>query len=244
MNPVIEINSDMGEMQNLLVDGTYAAIMPYVTSVNIACGGHAGDDKMMQKMVVLAANENVNIGAHPSYPDEENFGRIEMDLKPEDISEIVAEQVSRLSNIAKNNGCFLNHVKPHGALYNKAVFEKETAAAIGSGVKEVDNKLILVGLAQSNMLTVWEEMGFATFGEGFADRTYESDGTLRSREFDNALITDPEQAAVQAVQMANEEKITTVDNSTINLAVQTICIHSDTPNAVEIAKAVHIALYS
>jgi len=244
MKPMIDINSDMGEIQKLLNDGTYAAILPYVTSINIACGGHAGNDDMMTAMVLMAKEYNVNIGAHPSYPDREYFGRRAMAMTPAEISETVAKQILRLQNIADKNGCALFHVKPHGALYNTAVNDPGVAAAIGAGVQSVNKHLPLVGLAEVNMLTVWKKMGLESIGEGFADRTYESDGTLRSRELDDALITDPEKAAHQAVHMAKNETFIAVDGTELNIKVNTICIHSDTPNAVAISKAVHTALFA
>ena len=244
MKPIIDINSDMGEIQELLDDGTYAAMLPYVTSINIACGGHAGDDDMMAAMVLLAKEHGVNIGAHPSYPDRQHFGRRAMVMTSAEIAETVAEQILRLQNIADKNGCALSYVKPHGALYNTAVNDPGVAVAIGAGVQSVNEHLPLVGLSETNMLTVWKKMGLESIGEGFADRTYESDGTLRSREFDDALITDPEKAAQQAVHLAKNETFTAVDGNEVNIKVNTICIHSDTPNAAEISIAVHTALFA
>ena len=241
MKSVIDINSDMGELKHLLDDSTYAEMMQYITSINVACG-HAGDDDMMLAMVMMAKEWGINIGAHPSYPDKENFGRIKIDISSAAISETIAEQITCLKEIASNNGSLLTHVKPHGALYNKAVNDEEIAAAIGTGVKYVDEELKLFGLAGSNMLAVWQGMGFDIMGEGFADRTYEYNGTLRSRKFDDALITDPGIAAEQAESMARNENFTAVDGTALNIAVQTICVHSDTPNAVKIARAVYAAL--
>ena len=244
MKPIIDINSDMGEIQKLLDDGTYAAMLPYVTSINIACGGHAGNDDMMTAMVLMAKEYNVNIGAHPSYPDRKHFGRRAMAMTPDEIAETVAEQILRLQNIADQNGCALSHVKPHGALYNTAVNDPGVATAIGAGVQSVNEHLPLVGLAESNLLTVWKKMGLESIGEGFADRTYEGDGSLRSREFDDALITDPEKAAQQAVHLAKNETFTAVDGNELNIKVNTICVHSDTPNAAAISRAVHTALFA
>ncbi len=239
---MIDINSDMGEIQQLLDDGTYTAMMPYVTSINVACGGHAGDDEIMEAMVTLAKEHGVHIGAHPSYPDKDNFGRKKMDLDSTNIVDTVAEQIVRLQNIAEKHGCLLTHVKPHGALYNTASHVEEVAAAMGDGVKKINEDLKLVGLAGSKMLNVWKKMGLETLGEGFADRTYENDGTLRSREFDDALITAPEKAAYQAGNMAFNQKCTAIDGTELNIVVKTICIHSDTPNALEISKAVYSKL--
>jgi UPF0271 protein len=242
MNKQIDINSDMGEIQQLLDNGTYADIMPYISSINVACGGHAGDDDMMTAMVVMAKERGVNIGAHPSFPDRENFGRVIMEMASSAIIETVADQVSHLQKIALNNGSFLTHVKPHGALYNLAVTNNDIAAAIGTGVKNVNERLKLVGLAGSTMLSVWRKMGFDTYGEGFADRTYESDGSLRNRKYDDALIIIPTIAANQAGKMACNEKFNAIDGSQIKMDIQSVCIHSDTPNSVEIAKAVYSVL--
>ena len=244
MKPMIDINSDMGEIQELLDDGTYATMLPYVTSINIACGGHAGDDEMMTAMVLLAKEHGINIGAHPSYPDREHFGRRAMVMTSAGIAETVAEQILRLQNIADKNGCALSYVKPHGALYNTAVNDAGVAAATGAGVQSVNEYLPLVGLAEANMLTVWKKMGLESISEGFADRTYESDGSLRNRELNDALITDPEKAAHQAVHMARNETFISVDGNELNIKVNTICVHSDTPNAVAISKAVHTALFA
>ena len=241
---MIDINSDMGEIQGLLDDNTYAAMLPYVTSINIACGGHAGNDDMMTAMVSMAKGHNVNIGAHPSYPDRKYFGRRAMAMTPAEISETIAKQILRLQNIADKNGCELSYVKPHGALYNTAINDPGVAFAIGEGVQSVSEYLPLVGLARSKMLTVWKKMGLKSIGEGFADRAYESDGSLRSREFVDALITDPEKAAQQAVDIAKNETLTAIDGNELNIKVKTICIHSDTPNAIAISKAVHTALFA
>ncbi len=244
MKPMIDINSDMGEIQGLLDNGIYAAMLPYVTSINIACGGHAGDDEMMTAMVLLAKEHGINIGAHPSYPDREHFGRRAMIMTSAGIAETVAEQILRLQNIADKNGCALSHVKPHGALYNSAVNNPGVAAAIGAGVQSVNEHLPLVGLAEVNMLTVWKKMGLESIGEGFADRTYESDLSLRNSEFNDSLITDPEKAAQQAVHIAKNETFTAVDGNELNIKVNTICVHSDTPNAAAISRAVHTALFA
>ena len=237
MKSIIDINSDMGELKHLLDESIYAEMMQYITSINVACGGHAGDDDMMLAMVMMAKEWGINIGAHPSYPDKENFGRIKIDMSSAVISETIAEQITCLKEIASNNGSLLTHVKPHGALYNKAVNDEEIAAAIGTGVKYVDEELKLVGLARSKMLAVWQGMGFDIMGEAFADRSYESDGTLRNRKYDDALITDPDKAAFQAKNMV-EGTVISFEGKAIEMNAQTICIHSDTPNAVAIAEAV------
>lgn len=223
----IDINCDMGEMEDAAHE---AALMEHVTSANIACGAHAGDDAIMERTARLALQRGVRIGAHPGYPDRANFGRVEMPLAREAISQTVYEQIARLEAIVRRLGGEVAYVKPHGALYNVAVHNREVARAIGEGVARWNPRAVVFGLAGSPMLEVWRVMGLTPAGEAFADRRYEPDGTLRSRKFPDALITDPRAAAAQAVRLAREGK------------AGTICVHGDTPGAVEILKACREAL--
>ncbi|HIB78724.1 MAG TPA: 5-oxoprolinase subunit PxpA [Candidatus Marinimicrobia bacterium] len=233
----MDINSDMGEINRLLDDGTYEKLMNYVTSINVACGGHAGDETMMAAMVALAKDKGVNVGAHPSYPDKENFGRIDMDMDQNELLDSVRDQIQLLVDIGAENGVELTHVKPHGALYNRAVNDEGVAQTIGKAIMQVNPSLKVMGLAGSNMLTVFKTLGLEPVGEAFADRSYESDGTLRNRKYDDALITDPDKAAFQAKNMV-EGTVISFEGKVIEMNAQTICIHSDTPNAVAIAEAV------
>ena len=221
----MDLNCDMGELADVELE---EALMRSVTSANVACGGHAGDGATMERTVRLARQYGVAIGAHPGYPDRANFGRVEMPLSAEQIARAVAGQIRALADIAGE----LTHVKPHGALYNVAAKDGGVARAIGEGVGSVGGELVLVGLAGSAMLEVWREMGFRVAAEGFADRRYEPNGSLRSRQFADALITDPEQAAAQALRLAREG------------GAETICVHSDTPGSVRILAAVSEALRS
>ncbi len=234
---MMDINSDMGEINRLLDDGTYEKLMNYVTSINLACGGHAGDETMMTAMVALAKDKGVNVGAHPSYPDKENFGRIDMDMDQNELLDSVRDQIQLLVDIGAENGVELTHVKPHGALYNRAVNDEGVAQTIGKAIMQVNPSLKVMGLAGSNMLTVFKTLGLEPVGEAFADRSYESDGTLRNRKYDDALITDPDKAAFQAKNMV-EGTVISFEGKVIEMNAQTICIHSDTPNAVAIAEAV------
>jgi UPF0271 protein len=234
---MMDINSDMGEINRLLDDGTYEKLMNYVTSINVACGGHAGDETMMAAMVALAKDKGVNVGAHPSYPDKENFGRIDMDMDQNELLDSVRDQIQLLVDIGAENGVELTHVKPHGALYNRAVNDEGVAQTIGKAIMQVNPSLKVMGLAGSNMLTVFKTLGLEPVGEAFADRSYESDGTLRNRKYDDALITDPDKAAFQAKNMV-EGTVISFEGKVIEMNAQTICIHSDTPNAVAIAEAV------
>jgi len=233
----MDINSDMGELNRLLADRTYEKLMDHVTSINVACGGHAGDEAMMTVMVLMAKEIGVNVGAHPGYPDKENFGRINMDMDGNQLLVSVRDQIQLLVDIGVDNGLELTHVKPHGALYNRAVNDEEVAQSIGEAIIQVNPALKVMGLAGSQMLTVFDALGLDTMAEAFADRTYESDGTLRDRKFDDALITNPEKATLQA-KMMMEGKAIAVDGSEVPIDAQTLCVHSDTPNAVAIARAV------
>ncbi|MEC7820880.1 MAG: 5-oxoprolinase subunit PxpA [Candidatus Neomarinimicrobiota bacterium] len=234
----MDINSDMGELNHLLADGTYEKLMSHVTSINLACGGHAGDEEMMAAMVVMAKDKGIKIGAHPSYPDKENFGREEMeDIDPNELLDSIRDQIEKLVDISSEHEMELTHVKPHGALYNLAVNNEEISQTIAEAIIDVDSSYKAVGLAGSKMLTVFDALGLDTISEGYVDRVYEADGTLRSRKFEDALITDPQRAAEQMKEMLNGN-IIAVDGSSIPINITSVCVHSDTPNAVDIAQAV------
>lgn len=237
----MELNCDMGERREAIADGTQESLMPFLTSVNIACGGHAGDEATMSATLEQARRWNVAVGAHPGYEDRANFGRVELALAPEAVVELVFRQVRALVATAERMGIHVRHVKPHGALYNQAVHNRGLAGAIAQGVARCTREVVLVGLAGSPMLEVFRDAGFAVSAEAFADRRYEPDGTLRSREFADSLIQEPAEAARQALEIANG-RITSSDSTEIRVTAETICIHSDTPGALEIAKAVSQAL--
>jgi 5-oxoprolinase (ATP-hydrolysing) subunit A len=234
----IDLNCDMGELPEAIADGTQESLMPSITSANIACGGHAGDAQTMKTTIEQALRWKLAIGAHPGYPDRENFGRLELKLPLQAIADSVYEQVQALANIAAVCGAHLVHVKPHGALYNQAVSNRELAQAIADGVARWSRELILVGLAGSPMLDVFCSAGFTVAAEAFADRRYEPDGTLRSRKFDDALIRDPAQAARQALSIAQRGIVIARNSTELPLNAQTICVHGDTPGAPVIAACV------
>ena len=223
----IDLNCDMGELDDAAHE---AALMAYITSANIACGGHAGDARTMERTARLALGRGVRIGAHPGYPDRENFGRLEIAMTAEAIADTVYAQIARLDDVVQRLGGAIVHVKPHGALYNVAVRHADVARAIAQGAARWNPQTTLFGLAGSPMLDVWRAMGMTVAGEAFADRRYEPDGTLRSRQFPDALITDPREAAAQALRFARQ-----------GLA-ETICVHGDTPGSVAILKACRNAL--
>src|SRR5271156_1197490 len=183
----IDINCDMGEMPEQISDGTQESLMRSITSVNIACGGHAGDEQTMKTTVEQALRWNLTIGAHPGYPDRANFGRLELDLPLSEIESTVFEQIRALAAIAATFATSIVHVKPHGALYNQAVKRPDLAGAIANGVARFSRDLVMVGLAGSPMLDAFRAAGFRVAAEAFADRRYEPDGTLRSRNFEDAL---------------------------------------------------------
>ena len=229
------MNCDMGELPEAIADGTQEALMRSITSVNIACGGHAGDEQTMKTTIEQALRWKLAIGAHPGYTDRKNFGRLELKLPPSEIARSVFEQVRALAEVASGCGVRLVHVKPHGALYNQAVRNREIAEAIAEGVARWNREVVLVGLAGSPMLDVFRRAGFAVAAEAFADRRYEPDGTLRSRKFDDALIRTPEEAGQQALGIVERGFIVARDGAEVALEAQTICIHGDTPGAPEIA---------
>ena len=234
----IDLNCDMGELAEAIADGTQESLMPSLTSVNVACGGHAGDAQTMKTTVEQAIRWKLAVGAHPGYPDRENFGRLELKLPPNEIAASVFDQVRALAGIAGGYGVCLTHVKPHGALYNQAVRHREIAEAIAEGVARWRRDVVLVGLAGSPMLDVFRAAGFAVAAEAFADRRYEPDGTLRSRKLDDALIHGPVEAGRQALRIAERGTVIAWDGSEVAVDAQTICIHGDTPGAPEIAAVV------
>jgi UPF0271 protein len=224
---IIDLNCDMGELEDAEHE---AALMGYITSANIACGGHAGDEETMERTTRLALARGVRIGAHPSYPDKAHFGRAEMVMPAAELEGAVHDQIKRLELVAARLGARVQHVKPHGALYNVSARNPEVARAIGRAVANWNTQAIVFGLAGSPALEVWRGMGLRVAAEAFADRRYEPDGSLRSRQFADALITDPREAAAQAFRFAHEGQ------------AQTICVHGDTPHAVQILKACREAL--
>jgi 5-oxoprolinase (ATP-hydrolysing) subunit A len=241
-HPTIDLNCDMGELPEAIADGTQEALMRSITSVNVACGGHAGDERTMRTTIEQAVRWKLAIGAHPGYPDRENFGRLELKLPAGALADTVFEQVRALAEIADSCGVRLAHVKPHGALYNQAVCSRELAEAIANGIARWSRDVVLVGLAGSPMLDVFRKAGFALAAEAFADRRYEADGTLRSRKFEDALICDPEEAGRQALSIVECGTVIACGGSEIAVNAQTICIHGDTPGAPEIAAAVERTL--
>lgn len=236
MDASIDINCDMGEGC-----GDDAALMPFISSANIACGYHAGDAATMCSTIELAARHGVAVGAHPSYRDRENFGRTDVELSPNEIRTLILEQLELFGDACRNIGVTMGHVKPHGALYNRSARDLVVARAIAEAVREFDPHLTLYGLAQSHSTEAARSLGLKAADEAFADRAYEPDGSLVSRKKPNALINSPEIAAAQALRIALGGGVVAVDGSNVPLSAETICVHGDGPNAVAIARTIRSA---
>jgi 5-oxoprolinase (ATP-hydrolysing) subunit A len=234
-DPSIDVNADLGESPERLASGADFELMQHITSASIACGGHTGDARTMRRTLELAKQLGVAAGAHPSYPDRANFGRVEIEIESDALEASVREQIITLVRIADELAIRLRHVKPHGALYHAASRHRELALAIGRAVLGVDSTLIMIGQAGSSCLDTWRGQGLCVAGEAFADRAYEPDGTLRQRKLPGALLEDPECAARQALDIALHRRVGFGDASELHLSAQTLCIHSDTPSAARIA---------
>lgn len=235
---MIDINCDMGEGFGAWKMGNDAELMNYVSSVNIACGLHAGDATIMRKTAALALQKNVHVGAHPGYPDLAGFGRRAMQLNAQEVYDICIYQIGAMKATVEALGGKLHHVKPHGALYNTAAKSDELAKAIAEATKAVDEKLILYGLANSFLISEAEKIGLKTAAEAFADRTYQSDGSLTPRSQPNALILSVDEVLIQVRQFVEKQSVTCISGGVIALKVDTICIHGDGEHAVEFAKAI------
>ncbi|PRD57105.1 5-oxoprolinase subunit PxpA [Sphingobacterium gobiense] len=239
---MIDLNCDLGESFGSWRMGNDEAILPFVTSVNIACGFHAGDPSTMMKTVALAASHDVHIGAHPGFKDMEGFGRRQMALTPMEVYDLMLYQIGALYACTKAQGVLLHHVKPHGALYNMAAQDNNLAKAIADAVYAFDPNLVLYGLSGSALIAEGEQRGLTVYSEVFADRTYQADGMLIPRTMVNAVITDYDRAFAQALLMATEGKVITADGVNIPIKADTICMHGDNESAIAIAQKVHHAL--
>ena len=234
--PAIDLNCDMGEGMD-----TDASIFPFLSSCNIACGAHAGDDGTMRRTVGLALRHDVAIGAHPSYPDRENFGRIDVlgkTLSLDDLAPLLREQLQRLQDICHAAGTRLRHVKPHGALYNRAAHDPVVAGIVVRTVAGFDPSLLFYGLSGSEMRRAADAAGLRFVSEVFADRTYQPDGSLTPRSQPDALIDDPGKAVAQVLRMTKQGNVMTSLGS-VSIVAETICLHGDGAHAVEFAGLIH-----
>jgi len=229
----VDLNCDMGEGI-----GNDELIMPFISSANIACGYHAGDEKTIWKTIELALKYKVAVGAHVSFLDRENFGRSEMKLPAAEVYDLITQQLIIIKEIADRFSLKLNHVKPHGALYNMAAKDAGLAHGIASAIKDFDERLLLFGLSGSHSINEARAIGLRTVSEVFADRTYRDDGSLTPRSQPNALIEDLEKSIKQVLQMIKHHTVTTTSGKTIPIVSETICIHSDGKHAAAFAKII------
>ncbi|MDF2067105.1 5-oxoprolinase subunit PxpA [Bacillus sp. Cr_A10] len=232
----VDINCDLGESFGRYKLGEQQEILKYVTSANIACGFHAGDPSVMRETVKLAIENGVKIGAHPGLPDLNGFGRREMKITPQEAYDMVVYQIGALNGFLATFGEQMQHVKPHGALFNMAAKDFELAKAIAQAVYDVSPSLVLFGLANSELTAAGEKVGLRIAHEVFADRTYQSDGSLTSRQQSNALIIDTNESIAQVVKMVTEGIVISQQNTEVQIKADTVCIHGDGEHAVSFAR--------
>lgn len=232
----VDLNCDIGESFGAYKIGNDQAVMDFASSVNIACGFHAGDPSVMRKTVQLALEKKVAIGAHPGLQDLAGFGRREMAISPEDAYNMVIYQLGALWAFVKAEGGIMHHIKPHGALYNMAAANKELAKAIAEAVYKVNPELVVFGLSGSHLVREAQKIGLKAANEVFADRTYEQDGSLRSRKLAGALIPSPAEAEEQLLLMVKKGKVKSIEGTEIAVQADTICIHGDSPHAIAFAQ--------
>jgi UPF0271 protein len=238
----IDLNSDLGEAFGAWTLGDDAALMPVITSANVACGFHAGDPGVMRRTVALARSHAVAVGAHPGFPDLAGFGRRELRCSPQEVEDLVVYQVGALAAIASTQGVRLQHVKAHGALYNMACVDEGLASAIARATAAVDRSLILFGLPGSALLRAGRHEGLRVASEVFADRAYHANGTLVSRARAGSVIDDPHLVVSRAVRMAKDRTVISVEGAVVPVEADTLCIHGDTPGAAALARAIREAL--
>jgi 5-oxoprolinase (ATP-hydrolysing) subunit A len=238
----IDLNADVGESLGPWPMGDDERLIPLVSSVNVACGAHAGDPLTIERTIRLAIDHGVAVGAHPGYPDLVGFGRRDLDMTGEELEASIVYQVGAVAGIAQSLGAELRHVKPHGALYNRAAHDPAVAESIATAIRRAAPDLVLVGLAGSALLDAGVAAGLQVASEAFADRAYEADGSLRSRRLDGAILATPAAAARQALAIVRHGRVTTHDGRSVAVRADTICIHGDTPRAADYAAAVRIAL--
>jgi len=238
----LDLNSDLGEGYGRWTLGDDAALLEIVTSANVACGFHAGDPATIDRTVRAAVERGVAVGAQVSYPDLVGFGRREIDVPPGDLTADVLYQLGALEAFARAAGSRVRYVKPHGALYNRIVRDPVQAAAVAEAIRRYDPALPLLTLPGSAAAAAAAEAGIEAVGEGFADRAYTGDGRLVSRREPGAVLDDPGRVAARAARMATEGRVGTVDGGEVAVEVRSLCVHGDTPGAVELARAVRAAL--
>jgi UPF0271 protein len=239
---IIDINCDMGESFGPWTMGADAEVMPHITSANVACGAHAGDPRVMRRTIRAAKQHGVAVGAHPGFADLQGFGRREMQADPGEVEDSLIAQIGALAAMARAESAPLRHVKAHGALYNMAARDRRLADAIARAIAAVDSSLIMFGLPKSRMVDAAAAAGLRVAAEGFADRSYEPDGSLTPRSRPGAVIHDVAVVVDRAVRMVRDGIVLTPDGGEIPLKVDTICVHGDTPGAPELTKRIRAGL--
>ena len=234
----VDLNCDLGEAFGNYSFGGDKDIIPLITSANIACGFHAGDENVMNQTVNLAKENHVSIGAHPGFPDLKGFGRRKMDISPTEVYNLIVYQLGALEGFCKVHQTRINHVKPHGALYNMGAKNKAIAKAIAKAVYDFDSTIVLVGLSNSLLISEAQAIGLKTASEVFADRRYEDNGQLVSRKEPDAVITDSDEALKQVLKTVTENKVISRNGKEIDLETDTICVHGDGKHALEFVEQI------
>lgn len=238
----VDLNSDLGESFGCYKIGMDEEVLKHITSANIACGFHAGDPMQMDKTVKLAMENNVQIGAHPGFMDVIGFGRREMKISKDEVKAYVKYQLGALNSFVISNGAKIQHVKAHGALYNMAAKDYDISLSIAQAVYEVDKNIILLGLANSSIIDAGKAVGLRVANEVFADRAYNSDGTLVSRSLEGSIIYDPNIAIKRVIKMVKENKVEDINGKDIDIKADSICVHGDNPKAIEFVKRIRSEL--
>ena len=234
----VDLNCDLGEAFGNYSFGGDKDIIPLITSANIACGFHAGDENVMNQTVKLAKENHVSIGAHPGLPDLKGFGRRKMDINPTEVYNLIVYQLGALEGFCKVHQTRINHVKPHGALYNMGAKNKDIAKAIAKAIYDFDSAIMLVGLSNSLLISEAKAIGLKTASEVFADRRYEDNGQLVNRKESDAVITDTDEALKQVLKMVTENKVISRNGKEIDLETDTICVHGDGKHALEFVEQI------
>lgn len=238
----VDLNCDLGESFGAYTIGRDADIIPLISSANVACGFHAGDPTIMAKTAKLCRDNNIAIGAHPGFDDLQGFGRRNMSVSPEDAKNLIVYQVGALDAFCKSVGIKLQHVKPHGALYNMAAKDAALARAICEGIYNYDNNLILLGLANSEMIRQAKDIGLPYASEVFADRAYEDDGTLVARSKPGSMIRDEDEAVSRVIRMIKERRVKTINGNDIEITADSVCVHGDSEKALLFVQKIRSAL--
>lgn len=232
----IDLNSDLGEGASF-----DEQIIPLISSANIACGFHAGSSEIMNKTIALCRDNKIAVGAHPGYPDRENFGRTNMNVTPKQVYDFTLYQLGALSAMAKAQGVLIQHIKPHGAMYNMAAKNIDLSNAIADAVKDFDNSIILLALSGSEMIKAAKNKGIRYASEVFADRAYEADGTLRARTLEGSMITDENEAINRVIRMIKEGRVRAYTGEDIDIEAHSVCVHGDGEKALDFVKALNKA---